>query len=200
MSRSAEQLSQLVAQNQALSTRVTGASQAIDAVLAALKESLPQLASVAGDLRVVGVEMGRATIQVGNAAASMKATQEAIEKTAGHAEAQVQALSQAAAHIQDDMRLYQQAFNQIRASAGDVLTQIGLNLRSYTEVTRNGFEGIIKTFNDQMGTAVSGLNGSIGELDDYLQELNEMLERYLQRMNSIEVGLSKQIGVGSRGR
>jgi hypothetical protein len=73
-------------------------------------------------------------------------------------------------------------------TSGQLLTQIGQNLRSYTEVSRNGFEGILKSANEQMGTVVKSLNGSIGELDEYLQELNEVLESAFQKTEIIYGG------------
>ncbi len=79
------------------------------------------------------------------------------------------------------MQAYQQMFARIRVDCGQILTELDQNLRSYTQVSRNGFEGMLSAANDQMGTAVSKLSGSIEELDESLQIFSDIIGRYLPR-------------------
>jgi ABC-type transporter Mla subunit MlaD len=174
--KTAEQLNQLIERHQRLVGSVEDVSLVMDGTIAQLKESLPQLMTVSKELRAAAAEINNASSRTAQAAVAMQTVQDAVAKTAGYSQTQVEALSQTARQIQDDMRQYLQMFERIRAESGQLLTQIGQNLRSYTEVSRNGFEGILKSANEQMGTAVQSLNGSIGELDEYLQQLNEVLE------------------------
>ena len=155
--------------------RVEDISRVMDGTLAQLKESIPQLTVIAKELRAVSSE-------VSSAASKCGANNDSDEKCSGlcfenswYAQAQAEALSKATGQVLESMEQYQKIFERIRTESGQLLNQIGQNLSAYTDVSRKGFEEILKSANEQMGTAVQRLGASIEELDEYLQELTDVL-------------------------
>jgi hypothetical protein len=175
--RSSEQLNQLVERHHLLIGRVEDVSRVMDGTLAQLKESIPQLTVVARELRAVSNEVSTAASSAAQTTIAMKNAQDAASRTAGYAQSQAEALSKATVQVLDSMEQYRKIFERVRAESGQLLNQIGQNLSAYTDVSRKGFEDILKSANEQMGTAVQRLGGSIEELDEYLQELTEVLGR-----------------------
>ena len=62
-----------------------------------------------------------------------------------------------------------------RADASTLLTTIGQQLRDYTETTRKGTDALVAAANDHFGTAAQRLRESVQTLDEFLQELTEVL-------------------------
>jgi low affinity Fe/Cu permease len=179
--KTGQQLSEVLARHQALVDRIGNASSAMDTVMVQLKESAPQLTAVAMGLKSVAGEMSVAASRAAQAIMAIQTTQDALTKTANLSQAQVLAVTEAGKQIQGDMQAYEQMFTRIRAECGQILTQLDQNLRSYTQVSRNGFEGMLKAANDQMGTAVSRLGGSIEELEELLENLSDTIGKSLPR-------------------
>jgi len=173
--KSTEQLNQLMERHHVLIGRVEDISGVMDGTLVQLKESIPQLTVIAKELRAVSNEVSSAASSAVQTTIAMKNAQDSVSRTAGHAQAQAEALSKATGQVLESMEQYQKIFERIRTESGQLLNQIGQNLSAYTDVSRKGFEEILKSANEQMGTAVQRLGASIEELDEYLQELTDVL-------------------------
>jgi DNA anti-recombination protein RmuC len=156
----------------------------LDGTLTQFRQSLPEFTKIAGDLRVTTGQVGAAASRTAETAAAMRAAQEAIERVAGLSQSQVEQLASVAKQTQADMQNYQQTFDQVRKSAGELLAQITQHLNNYTQTSRNGFEGMVKISNEQFDTAVQRLGASIDELREYLDDLNDLLAKQTPRLRA----------------
>ena len=111
------------------------------------------------------------------AAGSTKAMQEAgneIQHAAELAASQVESFKA----IEGGMQDYEKIFRRVEDTAGKLLVQIDQHLRNYQETTQDGFNNLTSTANDLFANASSRLGTTVNELDEYLQDLTEILGRF----------------------
>ncbi len=180
--QNSEQIARMLERFKMQFEKIDDLGRLLDGTLTQFKQSLPEFAKIAGDLRVTTGQVGAAAARAAESATAMRTVQEAIERVAGLSQSQVEQLASVARQTQADMQKYQQTFDQVRKSASELLAQIGQNLNNYTQTSRNGFEGMVKLSNDQFDTAVQRLGGSIEVLRDYLDDLNDLLEKLTPRL------------------
>lgn len=154
----------------------------LDDTLTQFKQSLPEFTKIAGDLRATTSQVGAAAARTAESATAMRTVQEAIERVAGLSQSQVEQLASVARQAQADMQKYQQTFDQVGKSAGELLTQIAQHLNNYTQTSRNGFEGMVKISNEQFDKAVRTLAASTEDLKEHLEDLNAVLEKLIPRL------------------
>ncbi len=183
-SQNAEQIARMLERFKAQFKKVEDLGLLLDGTLAQFKQSLPEFTKIAGELRATTANVGAAAARTAETATAMRAAQEGIERVAGLSQSQVEQLASVAQQTQADMQRYQQTFEKVRNSASELLTQIAQHLNNYTQTSRNGFEGMVKISNDQFDTAVQRLGLSIGELREYLEDLNELLEKLIPRLKA----------------
>jgi len=181
-SRNAEQLAQLLERHQAHLGRIEDLKGALDATLAEFKDGIQQHAAVTSDLRKITSDVSVTAAHASEATKTMRNVQDAIQNVATLSAAQVEHLAEANRQqeeswrrIQESMRQYQQVFGQVDKTAGELLTQVSQHLRDYTDTSRRGFEGMVKASNELIETAVQRLGASINELEEYLEDLTEVL-------------------------
>ena len=61
---------------------------------------------------------------------------------------------------------------------------MGEHLRHYTATTRQGFESLTQTADEHFRNAAERLGETVHGLDEYLQDLTELLERFHVRGGS----------------
>ena len=112
----------------------------------------------------------------------MQNTQAAVERVTNSMASQVIQLAQANQaqadtwkQIQSSMQQYEQVFHRVEQNAGALLTQIGQQLRDYTQITQKGYEDLGKMADEHFRTAVKRLGSSVNELEEYLLNLNDTL-------------------------
>jgi methyl-accepting chemotaxis protein len=154
----------------------------LDGTLTQFKQSLPEFTKIAGDLRATTGQVGAAAARTAETVTAMRSVQEAIERVAGLSHSQVEQLTSVARQTQADMQKYQQTFEEVRKSASELLAQIAQHLNNYIQTSRNGFEGMVKISNEQFDKAVRSLGASTEELQEYLDDLNAVLEKLIPRL------------------
>lgn len=183
--QSAEQLAQLLERHQGYLNHMQAVRTTLDATLIQFKEALSQYTAVTANLRQISDQVRTMLTAATGATKTIKDTVEAVQQTAALASTQIDRLADANRRqeetwmrIQNSMRQYQQIFDQVETTASDLFTQIGQHLRDYRETVKDGFQRLIQLVDNDFTKAVSRLGGSVNELEQYLQELTEILEKF----------------------
>lgn len=178
--RNAEQLAQLLDRHEGHLDQISDIRATLDTVLGRFKEALGQYTIVTTDLRQITNQVSTLAAAAAGTTQTMQNTQAAVERVANSMALQVVQLSQANQaqadtwkQIQSSMQQYEQVFHRVEQNAGALLTQIGQQLRDYTQITQKGYEDLGKMADEHFKTAVERLGSSINELDEYLQDLTE---------------------------
>jgi ABC-type transporter Mla subunit MlaD len=182
--QSAEQLAQLLERHQSHLDQMVAVRTTLDATLVQFKDALSQYTTVTANLRQISDQVSVMVTSAAGVTKTMKDTIEAVQRVAALASTQIDRLAEANRkqeetwqRIQNSMRQYQQVFGQVENTAGGLFTQIGQHLQDYQETVKNNFEELIKLADGHFADAVERLGGSVSELDEYLQDLREILEK-----------------------
>jgi methyl-accepting chemotaxis protein len=173
-SRSAEQLAQLLEKQQGQFDRVQDVQHLLDTTLAQFKKTLTEYTAVVTDLSQIAAQTGTMATTVMGATHAIKQAGEATERTAQLAGSQVERFTV----IVDSMQRYGEIFSQVEAASGKLLGQIEQHLRHYTEVTHQGFDTLTRAANEEIANAYGRLGATVDELDERLEDLTGILERF----------------------
>lgn len=182
--KSSEQLEQLVNQHESHLKNVKDVEASLLAALSLFNDSLSQYAALNGDLRKIAGEVSATAVGAAGATRSMQEAQKAVEQVAAHAAAQIEQLGEGNraqkevwASIHSNMEQYKNVFTQTESAARGLLTQITQNLSSHIDLTRQGYERLIAVADEHFSAATQKLGASVSELDEYLQDLTDSLEK-----------------------
>ena len=183
-SKSAEQLDQLVEKYQAQIELTSELKDALTSALVGFKESLGSYGQITGDLKHVTDDVNITVKLMAQVSNAIRENQEALKAIAGLTREQIQQLNIANQEQKDiwkeiynSMQQYKATFQQVENSAKGILLQISDNLNNYTEQTEENFKKLVQVSNEHFGNAVKGLAQSVGELDELLQNLNEVMQK-----------------------
>jgi hypothetical protein len=76
------------------------------------------------------------------------------------------------------MQHYEEVFRRVEDTAGKLLIQIERHLRNYQETTQEGFDKLTSSANGFITDATQKLGATVNELDEYLQDLTEILGQF----------------------
>lgn len=172
--RSAEQLAQLLEKHYSQFDRVQDVQGTLDATLVQFKGTLTEYATVTRNLSQIATQT---SAMVTAAAGSTKAIQEAgaaLEHVAQLAASQVDSFKV----IVGSMQRYEEVFRRVEDAAGKLLVQIDQHLRNYQETTQDGFDKLTSTANGFISDATSKLGVTVQDLDEHLEHLTDILERF----------------------
>ncbi len=183
-SQNAEQLTQLLERHEGHLGRIEDIRTTLDTTLARFKEALGQYTTVTTNLKEISAQVSALATSAAGVTRTMQSTQEAIQRVAGSTAQQVDRLAEAH-HRQEEtwqqvysnMRQYEQVFSRVEESTGRLLGQINEHLNNYTATSRQGFEDLTRVANEHFRNATERLGASVQELQEYLDDLNETLER-----------------------
>lgn len=183
-SKSAEQLDQLVEKYQSQVELTAELNDAMKAALVGFKDSLGKYGQVTGDLKQVANDVNITVKLMTQVSSVIKENQESLTVIAGLTREQIQALKGANSdqkeiwkEIYNSMQQYKTTFLQVENNAKQLLLQISDNLADYAEQTEGHFQSLVKVSNEHFGNAVKGLGQTIGELDELLQNLNDVISK-----------------------
>jgi hypothetical protein len=187
----AEKLEQLMSSHRDQLTHIEDARSALESTMVQFKSGIGDYASVSSQLRSVLKETNAIATAAIGAAKSLKDAQDVAVRAATVTATQVSALQVASQHqeeawrqLHSNMERYAEVFQTVDAGASTLLTTIGRQLRDYAETTQKGTDAIVAAANDHFGTAAQRLKDSVETLDEFLQELTEVLGK---------------VGLGARG-
>jgi len=182
--RSAQQLEQLISQHEAQLKNVKDVEASLLAALSLFNDSLGQYAALNGDLRKIAAEVSATTVAAAGTTRTMQEAQKSVQQVAAYAAAQLELLGQGNraqkevwSSIHSSMEQYKNVFTQTERAARELLAQITQNLSSHIELTKNGYERLIAVADEHFSAATQKLGASVNELDEYLQDLTESLEK-----------------------
>jgi hypothetical protein len=165
-------------------SHITDARTALDEALSQFRAGLGDYASVSRELRGVLAESNALASAAISSTSALKDANETNVRAAAVTASHVQALQTAARHQEEAVRLlladlqkYREIFTQVDTEAGKLLSNIGQQLRNYTQMTQEGANSLVAAANDHFGNAALKLKDSVETLDEYLQELTEVLSR-----------------------
>lgn len=183
-SKSAEQLDQLVEKYQSQVELTAELNDTMKTALIGFKDSLGKYGQVTGDLKQVANDVNITVKLMTQVSSVIKENQESLTVIAGLTREQIQALKGANSdqkeiwkEIYNSMQQYKTTFLQVENSAKELLLQISDNLTDYAEQTEGHFQSLVKVSNEHFGNAVKGLGQTIGELDELLQNLNDVISK-----------------------
>jgi hypothetical protein len=178
----AEKLEQLIAGHRDQLSHIEDARSALESTMVQFRNGIGDYASVSRELRGVFNETNAIATAAIGAAKSLKDAQDVAVKAATVTATQVNALQAASRHQEEawrqlysNLQRYAEVFQHVDAGASTLLTTIGQQLRDYTETTKKGTDAMVAAANDHFGTAAQRLKDSVETLDEFLQELTEVL-------------------------
>lgn len=182
--RNAEQLAALLDKHQGQLDGIDKLRTVLDSSLGSFNQALRQHSDIVGSLQSIAREVNGTVSSIRSASEDIKKVQVMLQSVASLSKEQVDALAEANQKqeatwdkISKNMENYQHAFSQVESSAGALLTEITEHLTNHVQVTQNGYEELIKVSSEHFKNATERLGSSVGELDDYLQELTDVLGR-----------------------
>jgi hypothetical protein len=133
-------------------------------------------------LQQITADAGVCTTAMSGAAKAVKDSQDGLQRVAGLSSAQVEKLSLAGreqqetiARISQAMQQYEHTFAKVESSASSLLQILERNLAQHLELCRRGYESLVKVSDEHFANATQRLGGSVDELQEYLQDLNDLL-------------------------
>jgi predicted nucleic acid-binding Zn-ribbon protein len=181
-SQSAQQLEQLIGQLESHSKNTKEIESTLMAAVGLFNNSLAQYASLNVGLTRIANEVNAMASSAAGAASSATESQRSLQQVSAQTSMQLERLAQANERqeavwrgIHDSMREFQAVFGQTERVASELLDQISGHTTSYLEVTKKGYEEIVKVADEHFSEASKKLGASVSELDEYLQDLNETL-------------------------
>jgi len=180
--RNASQLAELLEKHQAQSERMDEMRRHLETSIAQVRTAIGEHSTLAAELRRAGGELGTVADRAALSTEALRQIQGGLHQVAQLSAAQVEQLAEANRQqqdgwrrVQDSMQQYEASFKEVDRAASQLLGQLADHVRDYTQTTKQGFEQMVAVSNELIANAVSKLGGSIGELDEQLDNLNEVL-------------------------
>lgn len=183
--QSTRQLAQLLDRHQAHLEQVQDVQRTMETTMAQFRTALSEYATVTTGLKGVATQT---TTMLSAATTSLTALQDtggALERVAQQTNAQVERLT-ATHHQQDEvqqrlavnLQRYQQLFANVEQAASQLLGQIEQQLERYMATTQQGFVHLSEAADTHFANASRHLGDTVSGLDEHLQDLTDVLERF----------------------
>jgi hypothetical protein len=173
-SRSAEQLAQLLEKHQSHLDRVQDVQRTLDTTLAQFNRTLTEYTAVMTNLSQIATQTSTMVTAAMGATHAIKQAGEATERTAQLAVSQVESFQA----VVGSMQRYEEIFSRVEAASEKLLGQIEQHLHNYAQVTQQGFDHLTHTADTHFANASRRLGETVNDLDEHLQDLTEILERF----------------------
>jgi hypothetical protein len=173
-SRSAEQLAQLLEKHQSHFDRVQDVQRILDTTLAQFRQTLTEYTAVMMNLSQIATQTSAMVTSAMGATHAIKQAGEATERTAQLAISQVESFQA----VVGNMQRYEEIFRQVEVASEKLLGQIEQHLHNYAQVTQQGFDHLTHTADTHFANASRRLGETVNDLDEHLQDLTEILERF----------------------
>jgi methyl-accepting chemotaxis protein len=145
--------------------------------LAQFRKTLAEYTAVMTNLSQIATQTSAMVTASMGATHAIKQAGEATERTAQLAVSQMESFKT----IVGGMQHYDEIFSRVEATSEKLLGQIDQHLRNYMQVTQQGFDHLTHTADVHFTNASSKLGATVNELDERLQDLTGILERFSSR-------------------
>jgi hypothetical protein len=183
-SQSAQQLENLIGQLETHSTNTKEIEHTLMAALGLFNDSLSQYTSLNIGLNKIANEVNAMASSAAGAAHSATESQKSLQQISLQTTSQLERLAEANQRqqavwtgIRESMKQFQVIFGQTEHAASHLLNQISSHTTAYLEVTKKGYDEVVKVADEHFTQAAKKLGASVNELDEYLQDLTETLEK-----------------------
>jgi hypothetical protein len=183
-SESAQQLEHLIGQLETHSRNTKEIETTLMATLGLFNDSLSQYASLNSGLNKIANEVNAMASSAAGAAHSASESQKSLQQVSTQTTSQLERLAEANQRqeevwtgIHESMKQFQTIFGQTERAASQLLNQISGHTTSYLEVTKKGYDEVVRVADEHFSQAAKKLGASVSELDEYLQNLTEALEK-----------------------
>jgi hypothetical protein len=183
-SRTATRLEELMNSHRDQLGQIDRARDALESSLTAFRNGVTDYTSVGKELRGLLVEANAVAKASVGAADTLRQAQEAAIRAQAVTSSQVEALDVASrrqgevwSQLQGNLERYADVFGRVETDASHLLTTIGQQLRDFTETTQSHSNALVAAANDHFGSAAQRLKESVETLDEYLQDLSEVLSK-----------------------
>ncbi|HXX24464.1 MAG TPA: hypothetical protein VEO19_15060 [Terriglobia bacterium] len=184
-SKSNEQLEQILERQKAHLQNVREVESSLMSALELFNDSVRQYATLNSALQKTASEASSTATAAAGAARSTQESQKALQQVAAYAAAQVDRLAEANRAQQEAwesirlrMEQYRNLFAQVEKSASAVLNQIAQGANAHLSVTAQRYDSLVKAFDEHISSAVQKLGGSVGELSEFLEDMNQSIQEF----------------------
>jgi hypothetical protein len=182
--QSARQLEDLLERHVAHLDRVKDLQGTLEKTLVQFKSGLSDYAAVSTGLKSISAQTAAMVTAATTSMNNLHETGAALERAATMMSTQAERLVEANKQQEEiqrgmlgNLHSYQQIFPTVEQAASQLLQQIEQHLRQYTATTQQGFETLSQAANEHFANASRHLGDTVGDLDEHLQDLTEILER-----------------------
>jgi hypothetical protein len=183
-SQNAQQFDEILRQQKSHLQSVKEVEASLVSALELFNDSVAQYAGLNSALRKTASEAAAMATAAAGAAHSTQETQSALQQVAAQATAQVTRLGEANRaqqevweSIRKRMEQFRDLFAQTEKSASGLLGRIGQASEEQLRITQQRYDDLLKTFDEHFSAAVRKLGGSVRELSEYLDELNDSISK-----------------------
>jgi len=183
-SQSSQQLEHLISQLETHSNNTKEIEKTLMSTLGLFNSSLSQYASLNAGLNKIANEVNAMASSAAGAAHSATESQRSLQQISMQTASQLERLAEANQRqqavwigIQESMKQFQMIFGQTERAASELLNQISGHTTSYLEVTKKGYDEVVRVADEHFSQAAKKLGASVNELDEYLQDLTETLSK-----------------------
>jgi hypothetical protein len=183
-SESAQQLEHLIGQLETHSKNTKEIENTLMSTLGLFNNSLSQYASLNAGLNKIANEVNAMASSAAGAAHSATESQRSLQQISMQTASQLERLAEANQRqqavwtgINESMKQFQLIFGQTERAASQLLNQISGHTTAYLEVTKKGYDEVVRVADEHFTQAAKKLGASVSELDEYLQDLTASLER-----------------------
>jgi hypothetical protein len=183
-SQNSQQLEHLISQLETHSNNTKEIEKTLMSTLGLFNSSLSQYASLNAGLNKIASEVNAMASAAAGAAHSATESQRSLQQISMQTASQLERLAEANQRqqavwtgIQESMKQFQMIFGQTERAASELLNQISGHTTSYLEVTKKGYDEVVRVADEHFSQAAKKLGASVNELDEYLQDLTETLSK-----------------------
>lgn len=180
--RNASQLAELLEKHHEQSERMDELRGLLDTSIGQVRTTIGEHLTLAAELRRAGGELGAVADRAAQSTEALRQIQGGLKQVAQLSATQVEQLGEANRQqqegwrrVQASMQQYETSFREVDRAASQLLGQLADHISKYTQTTKQGFEQLVAVSNELIANAVNKLGGSIGDLDEHLDNLNEIL-------------------------
>ncbi|MBF0540459.1 MAG: hypothetical protein HQK91_03280 [Nitrospirae bacterium] len=156
--------------------------------LTGFNDTLNKYSKITTDVKQVIDNIGAAVKQMNEVANIINNNQESLEKIADLTKEQIEGLAGSNEDqkeiwegIHNSMTEYGDTFNKVNLLAKGLLSEIDSNITEYTKRIEGNFEKLATVSNKLFGDAVERIANTVDVLDDKLDGLNNILDKFLNK-------------------
>lgn len=180
----ASQLTELLQRHQEQVNQIKEVRAVLDTSLTNFNNSLTLQTEITKLLQKVSTDVSVTVLSIKNSSEEVKTTQTSLQKIATLVRDEIHKLEESNnkqievwRHIQTTMSEYEKVFGQVETTASGLLSEITAHLNNHVQISKDGYESLVKVADEHFKNANERLGASVNELQDFLEDLGETLAK-----------------------